>query len=269
MLAYHLFKYGLFRPVSKLVFRPWLGGEENIPRSGAAIMACNHLSYGETFLLPAMIRRRMTFPVKAEMFQMTSVGGRIVGWFLTAVGQVPIDRSGGRASAAGMSPVMQRLADGGLVGIFPEGTRSPDGRMYKAKTGVARMALEARVPIIPVGMVGTEFSKGLFGIPLMKHPGMIIGEPIDISEFYGRENELKVLRHITDLVMTRIQQLTGQEYVDVFASRVKFGDLKDADLTQHLMAHPGVGRELPPPAPTATDPTATDPTATAKDAATP
>ncbi|MGA4670311.1 lysophospholipid acyltransferase family protein [Propionibacteriaceae bacterium Y1923] len=246
MLAYNLFKYGLFTPVCRLVFRPWMRGADNIPEEGAVITAANHLSYGETFLLPAMIKRRMTFPVKAEIFQQKSLGGRIVGWFLTAVGQVPLDRSGGKASAAGLSPVMQVLQDGGMVGIFPEGTRSPDGRMYKPKTGVAKMALEAGVPIIPVGFVGTQFQKGLFGIPVMKHPGIIIGEPMDFSHLADRAGEMKVLRYVTDEVMAAVQQLTGQDYVDVYATRAKFGDLKDVDRSQYIKPRPGTG-ELPPP----------------------
>ena len=255
MLAYHLFKNLLFRPVSRVVFQPWVRGEQNIPATGGVIMAANHLSYGETFLLPAMIKRRMTFPVKAEMFEMKGAWGRAVGWFLTAVGQVPIDRSGGRASASGLSPVMEELEAGGVVGIFPEGTRSPTGDMFKGKTGVARMALEAGVPVIPVGMVGTEFRKGSvlgrLGIPLMHHPGIIIGEPMDFSEFAGREGELKVLRHVTDQIMAAVQDLTGQRYVDVYATRAKFGDLKGKDLTPHVLDHPGAGRPLPPPRVTA------------------
>lgn len=246
MLAYTLFKRLLFRPVSQVAFRPWVRGEQNVPSTGGVIMACNHLSYGETFLLPAMIRRRMTFPVKAEMFQMPGPWGKLVGWFLTTVGQVPIDRSGGRASATGLSPVMQELEDGGVIGIFPEGTRSPNGMLFKGKTGVARMALEAGVPVVPVGMVGTEFRRNRLGIPLMHHPGIIIGEPLDFSEWAGREGELKVLRHVTDQVMTAIQQLTGQEYCDVYASRVKMGDLKDADLSRFVLDHPGAGRPTPP-----------------------
>lgn len=247
MLAYHLFKNLLFTPVSKLAFRPWVRGEGNIPATGGVIMAGNHLSYGETFLLPALIKRRMTFPVKAEMWEIPGVKGKVIGWFLTAVGQVPVDRSGGRASAEGLDPVMKELQAGGVIGIFPEGTRSPTGDMFKGRTGVARMALEAGVPIIPVGMVGTEFVKGRLGIPLMNHPGIIIGEPMDFSEFAGREGELKVLRHVTDEVMAAIQQLTGQRYVDVYATRAKFGDLKDKDLSPHVLERPGAGRPLPAP----------------------
>lgn len=245
---YWFFKLALFRPVCVVAFRPWIKGEENIPEGGA-IIAGNHLSAGETFLLPAMIKRRMTYPAKAELFQ--GKGGpasKVVAWFLKAVGQVPMDRSGGRASATGLGPVQQTLADGGLVGIFPEGTRSVDGRLYKGKTGVARLALEGGVPVLPVGFVNTQFRKGLFGIPVMKRPGVIIGKPLDFAEYCGRADELKVLRHVTDEVMAGIQELTGQEYVDVYSSRAKFGDLKDADLTPHLRERPGQDRPLPPPA---------------------
>lgn len=248
MLAYTLFKRLLMRPIAR-TFRPWVRGEENIPATGGVILASSHLSYGETVLLPAMIRRRMTFPVKAEMFQMPGPWGRTVGWFLTAVGQVPIDRSGGRASAQGLSPVMQELENGGVIGIFPEGTRSPTGQLFKAKTGVARMALEAGVPVVPVGMVGTQFRRNRLGIPVMDHPGIIIGKPLDFSEWAGREGELKVLRHVTDEVMAAIQRLTGQEYVDVYASRVKFGDLSGADLSRFVLERPGHGRPLPPERP--------------------
>lgn len=245
MLAYTLFKRLLFRPVCKVVFRPWIEGEQNIPARGGVILACNHLSYGETFLLPALITRRMTFPVKAEMFTMPGVWGRVVAWFLRSVGQVPIDRTGGKAAAAGLSPVMQELENGGVVGIFPEGTRSPTGHMFKGRTGVARMALEAGVPVIPVAMVGTEFVPGPFRIPVMKHPGIIIGEPMDFSEYAGREGELKVLRHVTDEVMTAVQRLTGQTYVDVYATRVKHGDLAGQDLSHLVLDHPGAGRPAP------------------------
>lgn len=242
---YWFLKWTLFRPVSIVAFRPWSKGSENIPEGGA-ILAGNHLSAGDTFLLPALIKRRLTFPAKAELFKGDhGLRSKVVAWFLTAVGQVPMDRSGGRASATGLGPVMQTLADGGFVGIFPEGTRSVDGNLYKGRTGVARLALESGVPVLPVGFVNTEFRKGLFGIPLMHRPGVIIGEPIDFSEFAGRQNELKVLRHVTDEVMAGIQQLTGQTYVDVYSTRVKFGDLKGADLTPHIVARPGGDRSLP------------------------
>lgn len=242
---YWFLKWALFRPVCIVAFRPWIKGAENIPEGGA-ILAGNHLSAGDTFLLPALIKRRLTFPAKAELFKGDKgVRSKIVAWFLKAVGQVPMDRSGGRASATGLGPVMQTLVDGGLVGIFPEGTRSVDGNLYKGRTGVARLALESGVPVLPVGFVNTEFRRGLFGIPVMHKPGVIIGKPLDFSEFNGRQDELKVLRHVTDEVMAGVQHLTGQQYVDVYSTRVKFGDLKGTDLTPHVRARPGADRALP------------------------
>ena len=218
-LLYALFKYLLFRPVCKLAFRPWIEGEENIPDTGGVILAGNHLSAGDTFLLPAMITRPMTFPAKAELFHMRGFG-RVIGWFLRGVGQVPMDRSGGRASADGLRPIYEVLTNGGVVGIFPEGTRSRDGRLYRGRTGVARLALNAGVPVIPVGFSDTQFRPGLFGIPLMKRPGIRIGKPLDFSEHFG-STEGSVYREVTDAVMVAIQELTGQEYVPVYSNSVR------------------------------------------------
>jgi len=141
----------------------------------------------------------------------------VLAWFLTGVGQVSMDRSGGRASADGLRPVYEALAGGGVVGIFPEGTRSHDGRLYRGRTGVARLALGARVPVIPVGFFNTEFRRGPFGIPLMKKPGIRIGKPLDFSDHFG-STEGSVYREVTDSVMTAIQELTGQEYVPVYSN---------------------------------------------------
>jgi 1-acyl-sn-glycerol-3-phosphate acyltransferase len=141
-LFYWIFKWSLFLPVVRLVWRPKVTGRENVPESGPAIVVCNHTSAVETFIVPAVIPRRLTFPAKAELF--AEGGGpakRLVAWFLTVVGQVPMDRSGGRASAGSMDSVLQVLKNGELLAIFPEGTRSPDGRLYKGKTGVARLVL--------------------------------------------------------------------------------------------------------------------------------
>jgi 1-acyl-sn-glycerol-3-phosphate acyltransferase len=216
-LLYALFKYLLFRPICLVAFRPWVEGEENIPAEGGVIIAGNHLSAGDTFLLPAMIRRRMTFPAKAELFHGRSVTGRILAWFLKGVGQVPMDRSGGRASADGLRPVYEVLENGGVVGICPEGTRSHDGRLYRGRTGVARLALGAGVPVVPVGFFNTEFRRGPFGIPVMKRPGIRIGRPLDFSESFGATDG-SVYRQVTDSVIEAIQDLTGQEYVPVYSN---------------------------------------------------
>lgn len=221
---YTFFKYVLFVPVCRVVFRPRVIGRENVPATGGVVMAANHISAGDTFLLPAMIRRRMTFAAKAELFRGDrGFGSKVIAWFLKAVGQVPMDRSGGRASASGLSPVAQVLADGGIVGIFPEGTRSPDGRLYKGKTGVARLALNNDVPVIPVGMADTEFVKGWFGIPTIRRPRITIGKPIAFGSLDEDGNVAQQLRETTNAVMREIQAITGQEYVDAFASSIKAG----------------------------------------------
>lgn len=218
-MLYTLFKYLLFRPVCMAVFRPWVEGEENIPETGGVILAGNHLSAGDTFLLPAVITRRMTFPAKAELFHQKGLGA-VVSWFLKAVGQVPMDRSGGRASADGLRPVYEVLENGGVVGIFPEGTRSHDGRLYRGRTGVARLALGARVPVVPVGFSDTQFVRGPFGIPVMKRPGVRIGTPLDFSASFG-STDGAVYRQVTDAVMAAIQELTGQEYVAVYSNSAR------------------------------------------------
>ena len=245
-IAYSLFKRLLFRPVIAGAWRPWVEGGENIPTSGAAIIASNHLSAGDTVALPAMISRRMVFPAKAEAFVGHDLKSRVVAWFLTAVGMRPIERSGGRASADGLVQFAQVLADGELLGIYPEGTRSPDGRLYKGKTGVARLALQAGVPVIPVGMINTQLHKGLFGIPMMRRPGIRIGRPLDFSEYAGRDNDREVLRWITDEVMAAIDELTGQEYVDVYGTSVKSGNFSPEQLAAKVLARPGLGATKPP-----------------------
>ena len=244
---YELFKYGFFTPIVRGVIRPWVSGAENIPAEGGAILAANHLAAAETILLPASITRRMTFPAKAELFRGDrGPVSKVLAWFLKAVGQVPMDRSGGAVSAQGLQPVIDALAGGALVGIFPEGTRSPDGRLYKGKTGVARLVVASGAPVLPVGMVGTQAERGALGVPMLKRPGIIIGEPLDFSEYRGATDQ-RTLRHITDRIMAAIQELTGQSYVDVYASRVKHGDLRGADLGDRQLDHPGEGADVPPP----------------------
>lgn len=244
---YQILKYGLFAPGMRLVFRPWVIGEENIPASGGAVLAANHLGALDPLVIASMISRKMTYPAKKELFEgRGGVGPRVVAWFMKAVDQVPLDRSGGQRSVTTMEPVLERLAEGGLVGIFPEGTRSADGRMYKARTGVARLALRAKVPVIPVGVVGTRTAPGLFGIPLTQRPGLVIGEPLDFSDLADRADETAVLRWVTNEVMDAIDALTGQDYVDVYATRVKYGDLKGADLSRWQRERPG-GNTVPAP----------------------
>jgi 1-acyl-sn-glycerol-3-phosphate acyltransferase len=169
-----------------------------------------------------MIDRRMSFLAKSDYFTGKGVIGAIVRWFFLAIHQLPIDRSGGKASEASLNSGLEHLAKGGQLGIYPEGTRSPDGRLYRGRTGVARMILEAGVPVIPVAMIDTEkvMPTGT-KIPKVRRVGVVFGEPLDFSRFDGMEGDRFVLRSITDEIMYELSKLSGQEYADVYASSVK------------------------------------------------
>ncbi len=209
-------------PVLRLLFRPWVEGEENIPEDGAAIFASNHLSFSDSIFLPLLVPRRMTFLAKADYFTGVGLKGRLTAAFFKGVGQLPIDRSGGRASEAALSSGLKVLRRGELLGLYPEGTRSPDGRLYKGRTGVARMALEAGVPVIPVAMINTDKAQPTgTKIPKLVRVGVKIGEPLDFSRYEGMEGDRFVLRSVTDEIMYALMELSGQEYVDMYATAMK------------------------------------------------
>lgn len=239
--AYFLFKHLMFRPGIKLLWRPWITGAEHIPAEGPAILAANHVSAGDTIVLPAIIRRRVVFLAKADLFHGKGFTRRVVARFLRVIGMVPMNRTGGRASAESLQQTHQILADGNLLAIFPEGTRSPDGRLYKGKTGMARLALAAGAPVIPVGLIDSEMHRGPFGFPMMKCPGVRIGEPLDFSEYQDRAGDRQVLRWVTDEVMAGIQNLTGQEYVDAYGTSVKSGNFTPEQLATKVCERPGTG----------------------------
>jgi len=240
-------KWVAFAPGVRLLFRPWIEGEENIPQTGAAILVSNHLSAGDTFLLPAMIKRRLTFPAKAELFAGRDLRTRLLASFLRRVGQLPMDRSGGRASASSMDGVLSVLRRGELIGIYPEGTRSPDGRLYKGKTGVARLVLTAQVPVVPVAMINTQWVPSRIpGLATMRRPGMRFGPPLDFRAYGAGGNDRDVLRYVTDEIMDAVWQLSGQEYVDAYATSVKAAGEAGSQLAAAPVARPGAGRPVPP-----------------------
>jgi 1-acyl-sn-glycerol-3-phosphate acyltransferase len=219
---YWMLKWVLIGPLLKAVFRPEAVGTENVPAEGAAIIASNHLSYADWLFMPLTIPRRVTFVAKAEYFTSPGVKGWLQKTFFAGAGQVPIDRSGGRASERAVSTGLRILRNGELFGIYPEGTRSHDGRLYRGKTGLARMALEAKVPVIPVAVIGTNVVAPpgkVFG--RYTRPCVRFGKPLDFSRYEGMESDRFVLRSITDEVMYEIMQLSGQEYVDMYAARAK------------------------------------------------
>ncbi len=221
-MLYWFLKKVLIGPVLMLLFRPWVDGEKNIPEEGAAIFASNHLSFSDSFFLPLVVPRRMTFVAKADYFTGTGIKGWLTAAFFRGVGQIPIDRSGGSASNGALESGLSVLRKGELFGIYPEGTRSPDGRLYKGKTGVARLALEAKVPVIPVAMIDTDKAQPTGqAIPKIMRIGIRVGKPLDFSRYDGMQDDRFVLRSITDEIMYELMLLSGQEYVDVYASTVK------------------------------------------------
>ena len=246
MDAYQVFKSVLFRPVVCGLFRAKLIGGENIPATGGVLLACNHLAAGDTFVLPTLIDRHLTFPAKAELFRGDrGLGSKVVAWFLKLIRQVPLDRSGGRSSLAAFGPILDELAAGGAVGIFPEGKRSPDGRLYKGKTGVARMALAAGVPVVPVAMFDTQTVRTRIGMPWIRRPRIVVGQPLRFDEYRDRADDHVLLRWVTDEIMNAIMELSGQTYVDAYASSVVSGSVSAAEAEARVLPRPG-GQ---PPAP--------------------
>jgi len=221
-LFYWVLKTVVLGPILKLLFRPWVEGEENIPDEGAAIFASNHLSFSDSIFLPLVVPRRMTFLAKSDYFTGKGAKGRLTAAFFRGVGQLPIDRSGGRAGEAALRSGLRVLRRGELLGIYPEGTRSPDGRLYRGRTGVARMALEAGVPVLPVAMIGTDKAQAPGKkIPKLMRIGVKIGKPLDFSRYDGMQDDRFVLRSITDEIMYELMLLSGQEYVDMYATSMK------------------------------------------------
>ncbi|PXY33062.1 1-acyl-sn-glycerol-3-phosphate acyltransferase [Prauserella sp. PE36] len=221
-MLYRLMKYVLLGPLLRLFWPTKVTGLENIPETGGAILASNHLAVADSFFMPLYVSRRVTFPAKQEYFTEPGLKGRFKKWFFTGVGQFPIDRSGGSAAQAALDTAIRLLREGRLLGIYPEGTRSPDARLYKGKTGVARIALEARVPVIPVAMVGTE-SVNPIGSKMWRPRRLEIrfGKPLDFSRYEGLSGDRFVERSITDEIMYALMELSGQEYVDIYAAKAK------------------------------------------------
>ncbi|MCU1506607.1 MAG: 1-acyl-sn-glycerol-3-phosphate acyltransferase [Microbacteriaceae bacterium] len=209
-------------PILKTVFRPWVTGHENIPKTGGVIMASNHLSFIDSVFLPLLMERRITFLAKSDYYTARGIKGWAIKTFLKAAGMIPIDRSGGKASEASLQTGLGVLARGEILGIYPEGTRSPDAKLYRGRTGVARMILEGSVPVVPVAMIDTEKVMPVGRrIPKVRRIGIVIGKPLDFSRFQGMEGDRFILRSITDEIMYELDRLSGQEYMDVYASSVK------------------------------------------------
>ncbi|MET9533316.1 MULTISPECIES: lysophospholipid acyltransferase family protein [unclassified Streptomyces] len=221
-MFYYILKYAVLGPLLRLLFRPRIEGLEHIPEDGAAIVAGNHLSFSDHFLMPVVLSRRITFLAKQEYFTGPGVKGRLTAAFFRSIGQIPVDRSGREAGRAAVREGLGVLGRGELLGIYPEGTRSHDGRLYKGKVGVAVMAIQGRVPVVPCAMVGTfEIQPPGQRMPKIRRVTIRFGEPLDFSRYAGLENEKVALRAVTDEIMYAVLGLSGQEYVDAYAADVK------------------------------------------------
>ncbi len=214
-VAYWVIK-AVLTPILVLLYRVRVEGARHVPRRGAAILASNHLSFCDSIFLPLVLRRRLTFVAKAEYFEDPRKA-----WFFRSTGQIPIKRTGGAASEGALAAAREVLEAGRLFGIYPEGTRSPDGRLYRGHTGVARLALECRVPVIPVAMIGTAevLPIGRVRPRVFRSVTVRFSPPVPLERYLERAADPLVLRELTDEVMFEIASLSGQEYVDRYAKR--------------------------------------------------
>jgi 1-acyl-sn-glycerol-3-phosphate acyltransferase len=239
-VLFWLLKFVLLGPLLRLWCRPTIEGADHIPTNGGALLASNHLAVADSFYLPLMADRRITFLAKREYFTQPGFVGWLKKQFFIGVGQVPIDRGSGSAARSALDTGIRLLCEGRVVGIYPEGTRSPDGRLYKGKTGIARMALESEVPVIPVVMIGTDKVNPIGSTIWRPRKVRIrIGEPLDFSRYYGMANDRFIQRSMTDEIMYALMELSGNEYVDVYAAKAK----EDAERAakQRLTRRPNPG----------------------------
>ena len=221
-MAYFFLKNFVLGPLLQIIFRPWIRGKHHVPKTGGAILASNHLSFSDSIFLPLKVSRPVTFLAKSDYFTGKGIKGALTRWFFKATGQLPIDRSGGKASEDSLNTGLGVLERGLLLGIYPEGTRSPDGKLYRGRTGIARMVLESGVPVVPGAMIDTEKVQAIGqSLPRVRRVGVVMGEPLDFSRFAGMEGERAVLRAVTDRIVYEVMRLSGQQYEDVYASTVR------------------------------------------------
>lgn len=222
-MIYWLMKHVLVGPILWLYFRPWVSGDEHVPNDGPVIIASNHLSFIDSVILPLVVKRRIFFLAKSEYFTGKGIKGFLSRLFFKGTGTLPIDRSGGKASEASLNTGLRVLARGEILGLYPEGTRSPDGKLYRGRTGIARTVLaHPQAVVVPVAMIGAAEVQPLGRkIPKPGRVGVVFGKPLDFSRFAGLDGDRFVLRSITDEIVYELQQLSGQEYSDVYASSIR------------------------------------------------
>ena len=225
-MFYWVLKHIILGPLVKVFWRPWVEGLENVPEEGPVILAPNHLSFMDSLFMPLLVPRPVVFLGKSDYFDKW-----YMSWFFKGVNVIPVRREGGEAGENALNAGCEQLAKGRAIAIYPEGTRSPDGRLYRGKTGVARMAVRAGCPVVPIGIIGSyDVQPHNKKIPRFRgvRVGVRFGRPLDFSRYQGKEGDRFVLRSITDEIMYELMLLTGQEYVDEYAAKVKAQMKKDA-----------------------------------------
>ncbi|MET7805348.1 lysophospholipid acyltransferase family protein [Micromonospora chersina] len=221
-MLYWLLKYIILGPLLRLIFRPQVEGLENVPESGPVILASNHLSFSDSIFTPLIVKRKVTFIAKAEYFTGKGLKGWLTKMFFVGSGTIPVDRSGGRAARAALDTQLRVLRSGGIAGIYPEGTRSPDGRLYRGKTGVARLALESGAVVVPMAMLNSDAIQPTGQIvPNLGRVRIRFGAPLDFSRYAGLSGDRFVERAVTDEIMYELMELSGREYVDMYAQKAK------------------------------------------------
>ncbi|MFI0239460.1 lysophospholipid acyltransferase family protein [Streptomyces sp. NPDC016845] len=209
-------------PIMRLMFPTRVEGAENIPGTGPVILAGNHLTFIDSMILPLVCNRQVCFIGKDEYVTGKSLKGRAMAWFFTGVGMIPVDRDGANGGVAALMTGRRVLEEGRIFGIYPEGTRSPDGRLYRGRTGIARLTLMTGAPVVPFAMIGTDkLQPGGAGMPRPGRVTVRFGEPMEFSRYDGMGRDRYVLRAVTDSVMTEVMRLSGQEYVDMYATKAK------------------------------------------------
>ncbi|MET7961832.1 lysophospholipid acyltransferase family protein [Micromonospora zamorensis] len=221
-MLYWLLKYVILGPLLKLIFRPQVEGLHHVPATGPVILASNHLSFFDSIFIPLIVSRRVTFVAKAEYFTGKGIKGRLMKMFFVGTGTIPVDRSGGQAARAALDTQLRVLRAQGVAGIYPEGTRSPDGRLYRGKTGVARLALESGAVVVPVAMLNAdELQPPGRLLPRVGQVRVRFGAPLDFSRYAGLAGDRFVERAVTDEIMYELMELSGREYVDIYAQKLK------------------------------------------------
>ncbi|KAF4406127.1 MULTISPECIES: 1-acyl-sn-glycerol-3-phosphate acyltransferase [Streptomyces] len=206
----------------RVLFRPRVEGADHIPATGPVILAGNHVTFVDSMFLALSLKRQVYFIGKDEYVTGKGVKGRLMAWFFSTSGMIPVDRDGGHGGVAALMTGRRVLEEGKMFGIYPEGTRSPDGRLYRGRTGVSRLTLMTGAPVVPFAMVGTDkVQPGGKGRLHISPVTIRFGEPLDFTRYEGMDRDRYVLRAVTDEVMSEVMRLSGQEYVDIYATKAK------------------------------------------------